>query len=345
MKRVEQLFLEQCARGAFPGGQLVVQRGNARLLDIATGVASGFRADESKRIPVTPETRFQVMSASKAVLARCVALLEARGKLDVNASVRRYIPEFCAPDVTLLDVLTHRSGVTMPRLSRHPELWSDWKNVVAGLCDEPPAYRRGTLAYQPIAFGWILTEVLQRVTGESLPDFCRKELDPALEWLATGEVAETYWLGKPSYTLNGSNLAAGFEATNNGISARTTLVPGAGMYTTARALAAFYVSLLRERSTVFENYTRQQTAGFDKITGAYLVLGRGFALGWRWPHLYGYWGSQYCFGHAGGFSVVAYADRKTQVGVAIVSNGNRSVTDLVMRSAPLGSAIRRALRE
>src|SRR6185369_16568433 len=31
------------------------------------------------------------------------------------------------------------------------------------------------------------------------------------------------------------------------------------------------------------------------------VLGCGFALGWRWPHLYGWWGSQGCFGHAGAF--------------------------------------------
>ncbi|MEO7038391.1 MAG: serine hydrolase domain-containing protein [Polyangiaceae bacterium] len=160
-----------------------MQRGSERLLDIATGIASGHRGEESKRVPVTPETRFQVMSASKAVLARCVALLEARGKLDVNASVSRYIPEFCAPNVTLLDVLTHRSGVTMPHLSAHPELWSDWGNIVSALRDEPPAFHCGTLAYQPIAFGWILSEVLQRVTGETLSDFSRRELDPGLEWL------------------------------------------------------------------------------------------------------------------------------------------------------------------
>jgi beta-lactamase family protein len=126
--------------------------------------------------------------------------------------------------VTVLDVLTHRSGVAMPHLSAHPELWSNWSNVVAALRDESPTYRRGTLAYQPIAFGWILAEVLQRVTGRSLPEFCASELGPALEWLTTRETARTYWLGKPDYTLNGSYLAASFEATNNGISARTALV-------------------------------------------------------------------------------------------------------------------------
>jgi len=115
------------------------------------------------------------------------------------------------------------------------------------------------------------------------------------------------------------------------------------MYTTARALAAFYARLVRDDSPTLKRYTQAQSRGLDKITGAYVVLGRGFALGWRWPHPYGWWNTQRCFGHAGGFSVVAYADRTTSTGIAIVTNGNRSVADLVRRFAPLGSAIRRAV--
>ena len=100
--------------------------------------------------------------------AACLAPPAARGQIDLEAPVRRYIPDFCAPDVTLRDVLMHRSGVTLPVFMQQPERWSDWNNVVAALAEEPPAYPRGTLAYQPIAFGWILTEILQRVTGGSL---------------------------------------------------------------------------------------------------------------------------------------------------------------------------------
>jgi CubicO group peptidase (beta-lactamase class C family) len=185
--------------------------------------------------------------------------------------------------------------------------------------------------------------VLQRITGCSLPQFCANEVVPSLEWLTSSETAKTYWLGKPNYKLNGSNLAADFERVNNEISARTALVPGAGMYASARSLAAFYASLLQDDSAVFQRYTQVQTRGLDKITGAYVVLGRGFGLGWRLPHPYGYWNSQHCFGHCGGFSVVAYADRNTHAAVAMVTNGNRSVTDLVRRFAPLSTAIRRAL--
>jgi CubicO group peptidase (beta-lactamase class C family) len=345
LQAVAELFAGQHRAGAFPGGQLVVQRGDQRLLDVAIGTARGFRSSEGASVPVTPETRFQVCSASKAVLARVIARLEERGLIDVHAPVRRYIREFVAADVTVLDVLTHRSGVTLPELGRRPELWDDWGNIVKALRSEPPAYPRGTLAYQPMAFGWILTEVLQRITGETLEDFCARELGTDLAWRYAGPAASTYWLGAKRYLLNGANLAAGFEHVNNQIAGRTALVPGAAMYTTARALAAFYASMLDDPSEPLSRYTRAHTRGFDKITGAYVVLGCGFALGWRWPHVYAWWGSQSCFGHAGAFAVGAYADRATGTGIAIVTNASRSIVDLIRRFAPLGSAIRRSLRE
>jgi CubicO group peptidase (beta-lactamase class C family) len=116
------------------------------------------------------------------------------------------------------------------------------------------------------------------------------------------------------------------------------------MYATARALADFYASILADDSETMQRYTRVQTRGLDKITGAYVVLGCGFAIGWRWPHPFGWWNTQSCFGHAGGFSVLAYADRRSNAAIAIVTNGNRSVSDLVRRFAPLGSAIQHALR-
>ncbi|NIN09890.1 MAG: serine hydrolase, partial [Gemmatimonadales bacterium] len=64
-------------------------------------------------------TPFQVMSASKPVVAFSVAVLEDRGHLDVDRSVSHYIPQFKREgkgEITVLDVLTHRSGVLVPRL-------------------------------------------------------------------------------------------------------------------------------------------------------------------------------------------------------------------------------------
>ena len=123
------------------------------------------------------------------------------------------------------------------------------------------------------------------------------------------------------------------------------------MLTTARALAAFYEMLLAGgvvrsgrrliRDETLRRYLTLQDSGFRTAHDAYVRLGRGFALGWPLPHLYGWWGSSRCFGHAGGFSCVAFADPDAAVAVAILTNGNRSLPEMLRRFAPLTSRARR----
>jgi CubicO group peptidase (beta-lactamase class C family) len=73
-----------------------------------------------------------------------------------------------------------------------------------------------------------------------------------------------------------------------------------------------------------------------------MVLGRGFSLGWFWPHPYGWWRTSACFGHAGNFSTLAWADPTTGCAIAAVTNGNRAPSALVTRFAGIGSALRAA---
>ena len=76
-----------------------------------------------------------------------------------------------------------------------------------------------------------------------------------------------------------------------------------------------------------------------------MVLGRGFALGGFLPHPYGWSRTGSCYGHAGNFSTVAWADPTTECAIAIVTNGNRSPTALVHRFAGIGSTVRAACIE
>jgi CubicO group peptidase (beta-lactamase class C family) len=332
-------------------------------LNVSIGVARGFRAEEGLRTPVTETTPFQVLSASKPVVALSVAVLEDRGLLDVERTVAHYVPEFGREgkeDITVLDVLTHRSGVLVPRLWDSPEVWADWDHVQAEIAKARPRYRRGTLAYHPLEFGWILGEVVQRVAEQPLDAFLSEVLSGRLGSLRlrTGhdgipDVAHTYWLGAKRYRLAGNDIAARFEDTYNAHSTLTSLVPGASMTTTASALACFYEMILAGgsaadgtrivRSETLERYTRRNVAGLERTTRSYMVLGRGFLLGWLWPHPYGWWDTRQCVGHGGGFCVVAFADRRTEAAIACVTNGNRGMTESVRRFAALGSAIRRSV--
>jgi CubicO group peptidase (beta-lactamase class C family) len=363
LERSAALFRRQHERGLFPGGQIVVRVRGEEVLNVSVGIARGLRPGEGDPVPVTRETPFQVLSASKPVVALAVAVLEDRGLLDVDRSVSHYIPQFRREnkgEITVLQVLTHRAGVLVPRLWSSPELWADWERVQEEIWNARPRYPRGTLAYHPLEFGWILGELVRRVSGRSLPEFLDEILPEPLTALRLrrepddkSAVAHTYWLGSKSLRLAGQDLAASFEETYNARSTLTSLVPGASMTTDASTLAGFYEMILAGgtmadgtrllRSETLEGYLRPQVAGFDRALRSYVVLGRGFLLGWLGPHPYGWRNTRDCVGHGGGFCTVAFADRRTGAAIAMVTNGNKSMGDVVRRFAPLSSSIRKDL--
>jgi CubicO group peptidase (beta-lactamase class C family) len=358
-------FERQCARGAFPGGQIAVRRRGRLVLDSAVGTARGLRpAEREPRQAVDPRTRFAVFSATKPIVALAVAMLEERGVIDVAAPVARYFEEFGRNGkrgITVLDVLTHRAGVLTPDLLRRPGDWADRDKVRAALADAEPAWPRGTLAYMPYEYGWILAEVIQRAAGRPLGDFVAEEIAapaviPGLRFgAATDELprlARAYWLGTRRTMVGEIDLSQTFEDTNNLPEVLTAFVPGAGVICDAADLAAFYDVLAQRGVTrrgerlisaeMLRRYTSLHVSGLDRSNRVRLRVARGFLLGSRGPSVYGWWGTQRCFGHAGAFCTQGWADPDLGLVVALVTNGNRGALDSLQRFAPLGSALRRA---
>jgi CubicO group peptidase (beta-lactamase class C family) len=350
------IFDEHHARGLFHGGQLVAMEHGRVLLDLAVGTARGVRASEGvERVAVTRETPFQIFSASKPAIAIAIAYLEDRGLLDVRAPIADVFPEFAAhrkEHITTLDVLQHRSGLMMRELTRDRIAeWGDWEAIVQALIDERPRYPRGTFAYQPFGYGWALAEVARRVSGKPLPDLLRDILPPpiadALRWgvprAEISRVAKAY-CEADRLLVDGFDLARNFDV-NDSPEVMTAFVPGAGIITNARGLASFYDFVLRGASispATLARYTTKQASGFDRTIGAWVSLGRGFAMGWWLPHPYGYWNTGRCFGHVGNFSCMGMADPQSGVALAIVTNTNRSLGDVMRRFAPITHRIRAA---
>lgn len=332
-------------------------RNGQLLCDVAVGVARGLRG-ESPEVAVKSQTRFQVMSASKPFVGFAIALLQDDGRVDVDAPVARYFPDFAKHGkdaITVRDVLLHRSGVLLEALGEQPEIWPDWDAVVRAMADARPTFPRGTLAYSPAGFGWILAEVVRRIAKQPLQEFLLERLPVELSGIRFVDAAQkdsratSYWLGPPELMLAGKNIAADFEDINNNVTCVTACVPGAGLLASARELALFYDLLAAGGRDVISTqtlarYVSQQTTGFERQLHVPLRLGFGFGLGSLGPHAYGWFNTRPCFGHSGGFGVVAFADPRTRTAVAIVTNGHRGVGDMVRRFAPLGSRIHRALR-
>jgi hypothetical protein len=179
----------------------------------------------------------------------------------------------------------------------------------------------------PYEYGWILAEVVRGATGRRLDEFIHTEISaaagiPGLRFGATAAelpgLAKTYWLGSGSVKVAGVELSTTFEHDNNLPEVLTAFVPGAGLVCTASDLAAFYEVLVRggvtqsgKRLVSAETLSRYTTAGgmtFDRSNRLPLRVGRGFLLGSLTPSIYGWWGTQRCFGHAGAFCTLAWAD-------------------------------------
>jgi len=366
LAKTVDLFRRQQATGQFPGGQLVARRHGQLVLDEAIGIARGFRDNElGQPMSVTPQTPFPVLSAGKPLAAIVIALLEERGRLDVHAPIAERFPEFQGhgkEQITTLDVLTHRSGLLMPAFVAKPQLWGDRAAVQQALVETVPTYPRGTLAYHPHEYGWLLSEVVQRVTGWNLPDLFVEEFAeplnlPALRFGLVGRapesVAFTYWLGKSEVMVAGTNVAADFEG-QNAPSILNAQNPAISLVCDAGSLAIFYDFLLAGGRTptgeqllseaMIKRYTTRQVFGFDRTLRTPLALGRGFIVGYLPPSTYGWWHTGRCFGHGGGFSCLAFGDYSSGLSAAIVTNGNKNTLDILRRLTPLAHRLRHACR-
>jgi CubicO group peptidase (beta-lactamase class C family) len=139
-------------------------------------------------IPGTPwreETRTTGMSATKGVAAACVLVLHARGLVDVDAPVSKYWPEYAqaGKESTLVrHVLNHTSGLLCFQdpgslLDWEGNGWDDYDGIAQRIAESPPAWQPGTrIGYHAISVGWLLQELVRRITGVTLGEFLEREI-------------------------------------------------------------------------------------------------------------------------------------------------------------------------
>ena len=103
--RLDDFFTRLHARGAF-NGSVLVAKGGKIIYRKSHGLL-----DKRKNSPLTDTSMFQLASVSKVLTATAVLLLHERGMLDINKNFAYYFPDFPYPDVTVKDLLNHRSGL------------------------------------------------------------------------------------------------------------------------------------------------------------------------------------------------------------------------------------------
>ena len=131
---------------------------------------SGF-ADPEKKRSVKPDTLFPVFSTTKGIAATMIHVLAAEGKIDYDAKIAAYWPEFGIngkQDITVRQVLNHSAGLpNMPAGIKSHDLL-DWDKMCARIAREKPVWVPGTKSeYHAITFSWLVGEIACRVEGRA----------------------------------------------------------------------------------------------------------------------------------------------------------------------------------
>ncbi|PBC66205.1 CubicO group peptidase (beta-lactamase class C family) [Streptomyces sp. TLI_235] len=140
----------------------------------------GGYADADRSVTWERDTLTAVNSTTKNMTALCALILADRGELDLSAPVAAYWPEFAAAgkeNVLVRHVLSHTAGLPdLSGLTAVDELY-DWESVTAGLTAQAPAWEPGTAAgYHALTFGFLVGEIVRRITGRSLGEFFAEEV-------------------------------------------------------------------------------------------------------------------------------------------------------------------------
>jgi CubicO group peptidase (beta-lactamase class C family) len=174
-ERVRDAFAANFAERGDTGASVAVVAGGQPVVHLWGGWA-----DRARTQPWQPDTLTNVWSSTKAMTALCALVLIDRGELDPDAPVARYWPEFAAAgkaDIPVRWVLSHRAGLAALSQPVTQDDLLDWATMTSRLAAQPPLWPPGTVSgYHSVTFGYLVGEVVRRVTGQSLGRFFAAEV-------------------------------------------------------------------------------------------------------------------------------------------------------------------------
>jgi CubicO group peptidase (beta-lactamase class C family) len=183
---VREVFETNFAEHGEVGAGFAVYVDGAKVVDLTGGTTT-------TGAPYDSDTLQMVFSSTKGATALCAHLLAQSGALDLHAPVVEYWPEFGAhgkDQIPVAWLLSHKAGLidTDDRLTYEQML--DWDTVTDALARTAPLWKPGTAhGYHAVTYGWLVGEVVRRVTGTSIGDFFAKEV--------AGPLGLDFWIGLP----------------------------------------------------------------------------------------------------------------------------------------------------
>jgi CubicO group peptidase (beta-lactamase class C family) len=352
-ERVKKAFIENFTSCGELGAAAAIILDGRPVVDLWGGFA-----DKAKSTPWTRDTIVNVFSTTKGLTAMCAHRLVDQGKLDLDAPVARYWPEFAQAgkqDIPVRYLLSHRAGLPAIRKPLPTRALFSWEAMTTALAEQDPWWVPGTRhGYHALTYGWLVGEVVRRITGKSLGTCFREEIaeplgldchigldarhdsrvtailpappplpgepNPFLEMMKDPESVAAKTLANPP------DLIA--PHTVNSREWRGAEIPAANGHTTARALARVYGALSRGGEVdgvrvltpaSIERCQIEQSCGTDAVLTIPTRFSLGFMLSQALP------GSSMgpnprVFGHPGAGGSLGFADPDTKIGFGYTMN-------------------------
>lgn len=186
---VREVFQANFDHGSEVGAAFSAYHRGDKVVDLWGGVA-----DDTTGRPWEEDTMVLVFSTTKGVTAMCANRLAQEGALDVDAPVSTYWPEFARAGkehATVAHLLSHRVGVPWVDGDMSVDDMLSWQPVVEALERQVPVWPPGSdHGYHATTFGWLVGEVVRRVTGRSVGTYLRDTI--------AGPLGADFFIGLPS---------------------------------------------------------------------------------------------------------------------------------------------------
>jgi len=341
-----------------PALSLCIRRRGQVVLNRAIGHSHGNAPGQRGiRRLATPNTPFNLFSGAKAVTAVLIHILVDRGLIDLDTPVATYLPEFGTHGkhtVTVRHILSHRSGFPKtPSQAVDLDTLQDpeavWRAITQSGLEHAPG---SVVAYNAVTGGFVLGEIIRRVSGSDPRTFLNEALREPLGFKTlTFGVPEDQVRSVAQEALTGprapglfqhmirESLGLDFERAidmANDPRFLTAVVPSGNIIATAHDVCRFYELLLRggeldgvrvlSQSILEEALAPHNSATeVDRTIRLPIRYGLGFMLGGHTLSFYGHQ-SPAAFGHLGFTNVLAWADPDRDISVALMNNGKPFVT-------------------
>jgi CubicO group peptidase (beta-lactamase class C family) len=187
LQRLKPLFQENFEKFGELGAAVSVWQNGKPIIDLY----GGFR-DAHREKPWTADTLVLVWSATKGIGSACLLHALQEYKIDLGRRIAEFWPEFAQAGkdkITLAQLLSHQDGLCA--LDRRVDVL-DYDAVIRALEAQKPLWPPGTAhGYHARTFGFLLDELVRRITGKTLSEYWQENFAEPLQL--------DFWIGLPQH--------------------------------------------------------------------------------------------------------------------------------------------------